>query len=345
MTRPIVPQQQVQQQQPARPVVSRRLLQQQLQQAGQISQQAQDPGRFGGGRAGTTGLFAQVAAAGIGAFAQNKVRKQLAERELGEQQAFSTQTGVSQDLAAQLGPEGRQALIAKQLGAQIDAQFKQEAPLSPEGKKALDIQRGFLPKGTSLGKPEDFEKRRETAFKETRDLRKEFTKNSGEFIKQRDAFSRIQASVEDPSAAGDLSLIFNYMKLLDPGSTVREGEFATAQNSAGVPDIIRARFNKVSSGERLAEKQRTDFTDRSNKLFEKAKGIQNRRIKQFEGIAKRNKLPVEDVLLDFVGGIDDPQVKQDVAESITSKNQPTQATPQQFAPNDIQAELKRRGLR
>ena len=78
------------------------------------------------------------------------------------------------------------------------------------------------------------------------------------FQLQRDAFGRIQASASDPSPAGDLALIFNFMKVLDPGSTVREGEFATAQNSAGVPERIRNTANRVLRGERLGTAQRAD---------------------------------------------------------------------------------------
>jgi len=39
--------------------------------------------------------------------------------------------------------------------------------------------------------------------------------------------------------------------MLDPGSVVRESEFATAQNAAGVPDQVRNMYNKVLSGTRL----------------------------------------------------------------------------------------------
>ena len=49
------------------------------------------------------------------------------------------------------------------------------------------------------------------------------------------------------------------MKMLDPTSVVREGEFATAQNATGVPERIRNSFNKAMSGERLGQKQRTKF--------------------------------------------------------------------------------------
>ncbi len=118
------------------------------------------------------------------------------------------------------------------------------------------------------------------AFDQEDKLRDEFTKGAGEFVKVRDAWNRIQASVKNPSAAGDLSLIFNYMKVLDPGSTVREGEFATAQNSAGIPDILRAKYNSVISGERLADTQRNDFASRAMMLYEaqenQYKALENR---------------------------------------------------------------------
>jgi hypothetical protein len=85
-------------------------------------------------------------------------------------------------------------------------------------------------------------------FDDAKDLRKEFVSASGEFVKIRDAFKRIQVSAQDPSAAGDLALIFNYMKMLDPGSVVRESEFATAANAAGVPDRVRNTFNRILRG-------------------------------------------------------------------------------------------------
>ena len=58
------------------------------------------------------------------------------------------------------------------------------------------------------------------------------------------------------------------MKVLDPGSTVREGEFANAQNAAGVPDRIRNLFNNWSKGQRLDEKQRQDFITQAKKIVD-----------------------------------------------------------------------------
>lgn len=77
---------------------------------------------------------------------------------------------------------------------------------------------------------------------------------------------RVLAAAEDPSAAGDLAMIFGFMKVLDPGSVVRESEFATAQNAGSVPERIRAQYNRVLQGERLSEEQRADFVDRAQRL-------------------------------------------------------------------------------
>ena len=106
------------------------------------------------------------------------------------------------------------------------------------------------------------------------------------------AFDKISAqfnkikSAED-SAAGDLSLIFSYMKILDPGSVVREGEFATAQNAAGVGDKVRNLFNKALTGERLTEGQRKSFIRQAHGLM-KAQSAESERIRsQFTEEAKR----------------------------------------------------------
>jgi hypothetical protein len=57
------------------------------------------------------------------------------------------------------------------------------------------------------------------------------------------------------------------MKMLDPGSVVREQEFANAQNAAGVPERVRAAYNNALRGERLTDNTRADFLDRAGRLF------------------------------------------------------------------------------
>jgi hypothetical protein len=136
-------------------------------------------------------------------------------------------------------------------------------------------------------------------------LRKEFVQQSSEFMKVRDSVGRIRAASAEPSAAGDLALIFNFMKALDPGSVVRESEFATAQNAAGVPDRVRALYNRVLEGERLAPNTREDFVKQAENLLGSQQDIHNRRVEVFTGLAERNNLNPANVTidLDLPGGI------------------------------------------
>lgn len=130
-------------------------------------------------------------------------------------------------------------------------------------------------------------------------LRKEFTNQTKDFVKVRDAFGRIKASAKDPSAAGDLALIFNYMKVLDPGSTVREGEFATAQNAAGVPERVVNVYNQVKSGQRLNPNQRADFVGRASSLYQSQEQGLAQLEQQYSGLATRAGVNPKDVIVDY----------------------------------------------
>jgi len=113
------------------------------------------------------------------------------------------------------------------------------------------------------------------------------------------AYNRIQKASVDPSAAGDLALIFNYMKMLDPGSTVREGEFATAQNSGGVNDRVIAKYNNIIRGERLSETQRNDFVGQSRGQYQAQIDLQNNVDASFIALAKKAGIDPKDIIVDF----------------------------------------------
>lgn len=145
------------------------------------------------------------------------------------------------------------------------------------------------------------QKGEEPKLSDVKGIRGEFTKLSGDFIKLRDAIGKVRLGAENPSAAGDIAMIFNFMKINDPGSTVREGEFATAQNAAGVPERIRAQYNQIVSGERLTVNQRQDFLDTSVLLFNAQKEKQIQLEESFGGIADRAGINRDDVVIDFIG--------------------------------------------
>jgi hypothetical protein len=130
-------------------------------------------------------------------------------------------------------------------------------------------------------------------------LRREFTTMARPYFDMRDAFSRLQASTENPSPAGDIALIFNFMKMLDPGSVVREGEFATAQNAGGVPDRILNLYNRILSGQRLNADQRVDFVDQARRLLTSQQRQYQAIQRQYGSVAQRMGLNTDNVLIDF----------------------------------------------
>jgi len=65
---------------------------------------------------------AQIATAGIGAWAQNRARKEIAEKEVASQQQFAKQFPQYADMASQLSPETRQAYTVAKLTNDLKAQ-------------------------------------------------------------------------------------------------------------------------------------------------------------------------------------------------------------------------------
>jgi hypothetical protein len=152
--------------------------------------------------------------------------------------------------------------------ASADAQLKQIQTRFTPQKLAIDLQlskeqlknlqQSRTEQGASII---PLEKRPEAEAK----FRKEYSEQTQTYKDVKSSYGRILASNED--AAGDLALVYNYMKMLDPGSVVREGEFATAQNAAGVPDRIRNQLNKLLDGERLNPAQREQFKKQAGSIY------------------------------------------------------------------------------
>jgi len=161
----------------------------------------------------------------------------------------------------------------------------------PEGKPvvALEFEQG--PEGLELKDRIEAENK----------LRDDFNAISKDFRAVRDSFARIKGAGADPTAAGDLALIFNYMKLLDPGSVVRESEFAVAERAGGMRDRAEAFVEKIRNGQRLSPQQRADFMQRAQKLFASMQGIYGEVENEYTGMATRYGLDPQNVVTSYKG--------------------------------------------
>lgn len=119
------------------------------------------------------------------------------------------------------------------------------------------------------------------------DLRKEFSVIAKPFREREEAMGNLIASAKKPSPGGDIALVTQFMKLLDPGSVVREGEFATAAQAAGIGGRLLGILQRVDSGERLTPEQRADLVSRGGMIYDEAAKNYLAALTDYEGIAEQ----------------------------------------------------------
>ena len=137
-------------------------------------------------------------------------------------------------------------------------------------------------------------------------LRDDYIKNTTDFRTIRDANDRMAGAT--PNGAGDLALVFSYMKMLDPGSTVRESEFRSASQIAGLPGVVDSLRNKILCEGQLPQDARNQIKAEAKRIWTQAAGRHSTMTNQFATIAKRQGLRPENVIVDFTtgGGSDIP---------------------------------------
>jgi hypothetical protein len=158
------------------------------------------------------------------------------------------------------------------------------------------------------------------AFANEKDLRTEFSAQVKPYTELAQAFRKVEAAALNPSAAGDISLVYGYMKILDPGSTVMQGEQATAQNAGSVPDSVRAMYNKALTGESLAPTIRQDFYAQARNIIESQRELSSDLIQRYTGVAREYKLNPNQIVYDPFKRIKTPT--EVAAEALKNQGKP-----------------------
>ena len=104
--------------------------------------------------------------------------------------------------------------------------------------------------------------------------------------------------IENPQVA-DVSMVFNYMKMLDPGSTVREGEYATAKNTGGIAQNYINTYNAARGGGFLSDGQRADFRGLAWDLINAEAGNVDQINKNFTALGEQFGISTDNILEDL----------------------------------------------
>lgn len=206
---------------------------------------------------------------------------------------------VAVDETAALAAKARQGEAAAQL-----AERKAVAPLGGGGSQsASELQRLRLEEARAKAKEREVagapeaQARRNTV--EATPLRREFIARP-EVVKASASaaeYETLQSLANNPpSAGGDLALVYSFMKTMDPGSVVKEGEFKAAANAAGLSDRIATSFGKVDNGEILSPAQRQDLASQARVMRDNNRRRAEAVAKSYGELAARAGFAPADVL-------------------------------------------------
>jgi hypothetical protein len=106
----------------------------------------------------------------------------------------------------------------------------------------------------------------EKAAAET-DLRNELLQNPQYKAFQIASVAKDAMHQASANGAGDLNLIYNLNKILDPNSVVRESEFANAASTGGLPAVVMSYFKKLDGSGMLPPEVRKQLIAEADKML------------------------------------------------------------------------------
>ena len=250
-------------------------------------------------------------------------RKAVADAKAAEADAetkVATATNAGERAAAEAELATAQANKAK-----VDAKFAEQITLADLKKKAADLgltdaqrnealartsQLSLAVKKAALelealkaGTPDPAK-----AFDQEEKLRKEFQARTKVYGELGTTYSNIESSSKAKSGPGDIALITGFMKMLDPGSVVRETEFATARDTAGLYTRLENSLEKAKSGLFLQPKQREEFVNLAKQYLDSAQKKSGEDKKALGVVVKNYKLNPDNVFGPETTATNDPNI-------------------------------------
>ena len=144
-------------------------------------------------------------------------------------------------------------------------------------------------------------------------LRKEYIGATKDFGTVRDAYGRIKATGGAATPAGDIAMVYAFMKMLDPGSVVRESEFATAATAKSLLDRLGISWDAVKAawqGTKLQPSVRSDFMRQADNLYRQNEGQYNNIRSTYGTLARNFGFDPSYVVTDQTQGLTAPPVQQ-----------------------------------
>ena len=141
-------------------------------------------------------------------------------------------------------------------------------------------------------------------FQDDNGLGKRYEAQSENYMTMARSHSNILEAAKEGTGAGDLSLVFSFMKVLDPNSVVREGEQMMARKTGGAADQYVNLFNSIKNGQTLTPQQRRNFVKMSQKLLATSAREQAKRDEHYRAIAQRYNIDPDSIVFNPYQNLD-----------------------------------------
>jgi len=164
----------------------------------------------------------------------------------------------------------------------------------------------------------------EKAFSRANTLRDEFTKLTGDFRVVQGAYENIKSAAKSDSGAGDMSMLYSYVKLLDPTSVVRESEFATAAASGSFGQRVQGAVQRILTGQRLESDLKKSFLDEAKNIYRNQLRGHDTTAEQYRELSKKYGLDPDTVVTPFSRPQDEEPELPKQALSALSEGKQTQ---------------------
>jgi len=250
------------------------------------------------------GLDDQLLADGINASAQDAIRNGNMELAQGLMQLYRV---------ALTDPE-----FAKM---QIEARVSQ-------AREVEDIYDNMMEQNRWLAESEISNK--DKLYEKIDKLRARVTTASTGFNERRDSLNGLRSSYDlakktqtyEQNNASQIAMVFQFMKILDPRSVVREGEFQTVQKTDSIPNYVWLMWEKAESGTLLSDDQMDNMMQEAEAAFTKHKVQHERKLEKYKKTAEKFDLPWDQIADANYDAVSFPKASKTAEETLRANPSP-----------------------
>ena len=125
-------------------------------------------------------------------------------------------------------------------------------------------------------------------FENTSNLKKQFASEPiyKAYEDMKVSYGQVSSAIKSGTPIGDTAAATKIMKLLDPGSVVRETELGMAMAATGKMDLLKNYFENYMKGTKLTTSQRAEFQSLADELFNAAASAYNSKRSEYENLGR-----------------------------------------------------------